>query len=378
MTMPATTKWPASSPMADDERRMMSVPAHDFRLLVPLGLLLLTACSGGSAPPNAEPASRSVEPTASATSEEPTNPAEPSLPPPITTDGVEEVDLSERQELLLGKFPDEPDWLAVGFGSLWAQQGNGSVLRFAPNGKLLATIDADIWKPPVCQGIGISANAVWACATSGKIIRIDPTTNSIVATLDIPKINEQGRLISAAGHLWLLTGDGDQLTGVSLKDNKLVDPIELGAYCTDLAVGDDESLWVVCASDGLLLRVQPDTGEVTGQVTGLPLAANAAVAGDVWVGFDEGLARIDTDTLEVKDLYGIYGGPTVDIRASPDAVWIRQEGGNPFLTLIDPRSGEVVEVINSRSLTSSGDVVEMGDKVWTAAYDDQRLIRLSK
>jgi streptogramin lyase len=355
---------------------MKVVAGYCFRLLVPASLLLLAACSDGSAPTDAEPASPSVEATTSTRSEEPTLSAEPSLPTPITTDGAEKVDLSERQDLLLGKFPDEPDWLAVGFGSLWAQQGNGSVLRFAPNGKLLATIDAGIWKPPTCQGIGISADSVWACATEGKIIRIDPKINDITATLDIPKLNEQGRLIAAAGHLWLLTGDGAELTGVSLKDNSLSDPIKLGAYCTDLAVGDDESLWVVCASDGSLLRVQPDTGEVTGRVTGLPLAANAAVADDVWVISDEGLARIDTETLDVIALYGIYGGVTTGIRAYPDAVWIRQE--SPFLTQIDPRSGEVVKVIHSRSLTSSGDVIEMGNKLWTAAYDDQRLIRLRK
>ncbi len=253
------------------------------------------------------------------------------------------------------------------------------MLRFAPSGKLLATIDADIWKPPVCQGIGISADAVWACATTGKIIRIDPETNDIVATLSIPKINEQGRLVSAAGYLWLLTGDGDELTGVSLKDNSLSDPIKLGVYCTDLAVGNDDSLWVVCASDGLLLRIQPDTGEITGRVQELPLAFNAAVAGgDVWVGFDGGLVRIDADTLEVKVLFGIYGGLTQDIRAYPDAVWIRQEGGDAFLTHIDPRSGDVVEIIHSRALTSSGDVVEFGNKLWTAAYDDQRIVRLSE
>lgn len=345
-------------------------------------LLLLAGCSDGSNDATDSPTSAVTSETASsdepsATSAEPSaTSTEPPLPPAITTAGAERVKLSERQPLILGKYPREPDWLAVGFGSVWAQQSTGSVLRFSPAGKLVATIDADIYRSPLCQGIGLSGDAVWACATNGKIIRIDPDTNAVAAIVSAPKISGQGRLVSAAGQLWLLTGDGDELSGVSLADNSLGQPIKLGSYCTDLAVGDDESVWVICSSDGLLLRVDPEAGEITGRVA-LPNAINAAVAEHVWVVFDGGVAQVDRETLEVLAVYEIFPGLSGGVRASSTAVWIRSEG-EPFLTHIDPNTGEVVETITAPGLTSGGDVIEMGDNVWASAYDDKRIVRLNR
>lgn len=318
----------------------------------------------------------SESPSATVASESPADaPPSSSLPPAISVADAERVSLSQREPLMLRGLANEPDWLAVGFGSVWALQGNGSVLRVAPNGRLIATIDADIYRPPVCQGLGVSDDAVWACATTGKIIRIDPASNRITKTLSVPKINDQGRLVVASGHVWVLTADGAELTGIALDDSRLSKPIPLEAYCTDLAVGSSEALWVICPSDGLLLRVDPEAGEITGRVA-LPVPRNAAVADHVWVAFDEGLAQVDPQTLAVKAVYEIYPGIAGGVRASADAVWIRSEG-DPFLTHIDPDTGKVVEVITAPELTSGGDVVAMGDNLWATAYDDKVIVRLT-
>jgi streptogramin lyase len=274
------------------------------------------------------------------------------------------------------ELPAEPDWLVSGFGSLWTLRGNGSVVRLSPKGKVQATIDAKLFKFPVCQGLGVSADAVWACATSGKIVRIDPHTNDIAATINVPKINEQGRLASVGGRLWLLTGDGDRLTGISEKTNKIGDPIKLGTYCTDIAdraVGN--TLWVACASEGVLLRVDLAKRKVTGKVTDLPLATSVSVGEDVWVGFEKGLARIDPRSLDVTMLQEAVTPES--IRAVGNHVWVREKGGRMFLTRLDASTAEVRQVIAADDLKSGGDVIEFEGAVWASSYDDLTIVRLT-
>ena len=270
---------------------------------------------------------------------------------------------------------DSPDWLASGFGSLWVKRDNGSVVRLSPGGKVQATIDADIYEPPVCQGLGVTAKAVWACATSGTIIRIDPETNKIAARIAVPNLNEQGRLASFGGYVWLLTGDGDQLAGISERTNRPGSPIKLGAFCTDVAdrvLGS--TLWVVCASDGVLLGVDLTQRKVIGKITGLPLASSVSVGDDVWVGFENGLARVDPGS---QDVTVVQEAVTPDrVRAVGDHVWVREEGGHAFLSRIDASTGEVRQVVAAKDLTSGGDVIEFDGAVWTSAYDDLAVVRL--
>jgi sugar lactone lactonase YvrE len=266
-----------------------------------------------------------------------------------------------------------PDWLAAGFGSIWVKRGNGAVDRVSPAGKVEATIDADIFQQPVCQGVGVSETAVWACATPGTLIRIDPATNEF-SLVRIPKVNEQGRLTTSGGLLWVLTGDGDRLEGVD-DDGEVRTTVDLGRYCTDTAdTADAGSLWVVCAYDGVVLRVDLEAAEVTGEVGDLPHAVAVSVAGDVWVGHDEGLSRIDPGSLEVVEALPLHVG---SIRATGDDVWVRSPA-NTFLNHVDAASGEITLVLESPVLNGYGDVVEFKGRRWVSGDDDGVLLRLSR
>jgi streptogramin lyase len=305
--------------------------------------------------------------------DEPKPKVTPTAPSPS---GVEPISLTKIEDARI-ELPAEPDWLVAGFGSLWTLRGNGSVVRLSAKGKVQATIDAKLFEFPLCQGIGVSADSIWACAKSGAtIIRIDPETNGISAKIEVPKATEQGRLVSFGGQVWLLTGDGDRLTGISEKTNQLGNPIRLDTFCSDVADRVDGSiLWVACASEGVLLRVDLARRKVTGKVSNLPLATSVSVGEDVWVGFEKGLARIDPRSLEVTMLQGAV---TPDrIRAIGDHVWIREEGGERFLSRIDASSAEVVQIISADALTSGGDVIEFGGAIWASSYDDFTIVRLT-
>jgi streptogramin lyase len=322
-------------------------------------LLLIAALGSCSSSPDRQ---KAVEPKPKAT---------PTAPSPSGVDRMRLKNVEDARVEL-----DSPDWLASGFGSVWVKRDDGAVVRLSPRGKVRATIDADIFQPPVCQGLGVTADAVWACGTEGTIIRIDPETNDVAAKIEVPKINEQGSLPSSDGHVWLLTGDGDRLTGVSEATNQAGDQIDLGTFCTDVADRvDGSTLWVVCASEGVVLRVDLAKKKVTGKITDVPLATSVSVGEDVWVGFEKGLARIDPDSLDVTMLQEAVN--PVGLHAAGDHVWVREEGGEAFLTRLDASSAEVRQVISANDLKSGGDVIELDGVVWASAYDDGTVVRLT-
>ena len=307
------------------------------------------------------------------TSEEAAATAESSLPEPIPPDSAERSELKDRM-LTEITIPDGPDWMVEAFGSLWVKRDNGGVVRVDPDtGKPLARIAPSASGGHLCQGIGATEDAIWSCPQIGVIDRIDPKTNEIAATMRIDKYPDQGRLVEAAGLLWLLTGDGEKLTAIDPGTNKPAGAVDLGGNCADSAA-EGTTIWVMCSVDGLVLQVDAESQEVTGELE-LAGAANASVGDELWVGFEEGVAQIDPETLDVLAVYGIFPRFGGSIFAGPDSVWVREEGDR-FLTQIDPEAQEIVETITATDLPSGGDVVQIGDSVWATAYDDATLVEM--
>jgi streptogramin lyase len=300
--------------------------------------------------------------------------AEPALPEPITADGAERVKLDDvlQRELEL---PDEPDWMVDAFGSLWTIKGNGDIVRIDPeSGKVVAEISPPgEFSDPLCQGIGASEDAIWACPArgepEGRVVRIDPETNEVVSTLKTRKMIDQGRLISAAGKLWLLGEGGDRLIGIDLETEREVAELKLGETCIDLAGGATATLFVVCPVEGHVLRVDPRTAEIVGEGD-FPGARTAWVNGDLWVGFDEGTAQADPESLEIEALYDTFPAFDGRVYATGNEVYTREGEGENFLTRIDPDSQQITEIVEAPRLKSGGDVIVIGDSVWTTTYDD--------
>lgn len=329
-------------------------------VILVVGLTLsLAGCSGDDQPGEETQPSESTEPV---------------LPDPIAAEGAKRVDLEDRLVSEI-RITDGPDWMATGFGSLWVKRDNGSVDRVDPrSGKVIAAISPGPFKPPVCQGIGITEDAVWACPGRDELIRIDPGGNSVTGRLNVDKVPDQGRLIDAGGRLWVITDSGKTLSAIEPNGDSATPELKLPG-CTDLARSQGDALWVLCPLADRVLKVDAAAGEIVDQLE-LGDARTAALGEDLWVGFEGGVAQIDTDTLDViatYELYPRYGGA---IFATNDAVWVREEGG-PFLTRIDPVGQRVVETIEAPQIRSGGDVIVIGDSVWATAFDDDVLVQLS-
>ena len=303
-------------------------------------------------------------------------PASPStedapLPDAIPVTGAERVELDDRlvREIAV---PDGPDWMVGAFGSLWVKRDNGSVDRVDPEtGKVLAEISSGPFKPPVCQGIGASEDEIWACPRQGELTPIDPASGKVSGTVKLDKVTDQGRLVGAAGKLWVITDSGKTLSAIDER-GKPTTVLKLPG-CTDLARSEGNVIWALCPLEDRVLEIDAAAGEIVDQLE-LGDPRTAAVADDLWVGFEDGVAQVDTKTLEVIAVYGLYPRYGGAIFAGDDAVWVREEGH--FLTHIDPAEQRIVEAIEAPKIHSGGDVLAIGDTVWATAYDDDVLVEL--
>ena len=266
-----------------------------------------------------------------------------------------------------------PDWLAAAAGALWVKNDGGEVVRINPKvGEVVARIP-----PPTgsgfCQGFGAAHGAVYSCPYQGVIQKIDVDSNRITDEIRIAMLGDQGHLETASGRLWLITASARAIRGINVEDGEVGPPIKLGAFCTELAAADT-TVWAACPTDGLLVRVNTESGEVTGRLKFRDIR-QVAVDESVWVGYSDGVAQVDPETLEVQVLYDAQIGLFGSIYANDDTVLVRSEG-EPFLIVINPTTRTVIETIIAPDLPSGGNAIRIGDSWWASAYDDKTLVQI--
>ena len=244
--------------------------------------------------------------------------------------------------------PVGPAWLETGFGSLWVTKINSKeVLRIDPSSnKVIATIRVGS-KPEL--GIGIGLGYVWIADTKDKSIKqIDPSNNQVVHTIGVklPKETE-GSIGVGEGSLWALTDDDDTDSGTLAR----IDPftgavvanirVNAGSHCALVAFG---SVWVTSTAGGAVLRVDPRTNTVVAEITVRRAPRFLAASGDsIWVlnQGDGSLSRVDPQSNQVSASVELgVPGEGGDLSISDDFVWVSAEGVP--LSQIDPRTNRVV------------------------------------
>ena len=248
-------------------------------------------------------------------------------------------------------------WLTFYQGFVWVKRDDGFITRIDPRtNKPAGQVGAYTDQQHYCQGIGAGGGAIWSCSGS-SITRIDPGRMKIVATIAVGKAYDQGRLVFAGGHLWVITGTtGDQLTGIDAATNRPGPVITLPVGCTDLAnlAPGTSAVWVLCPSftPGASKVIKVDVAHHTIQGTLTLTALNGfATPTDLWTGSDRGLIRVDGDR-----------------------VWVRSQDG--FLYRIDASTDTVTEQIKPDNAPGGGSLLLATGSIWTTADDISYLLRL--
>ena len=81
----------------------------------------------------------------------------------------------------VGGAPDAPDWQAEGFGAVWvANSAKSAVQRIDPATNRVTAV-VPIGAQP-CDGLATGFGSVWAVDCTGKLVRIDPSSGRVVGT----------------------------------------------------------------------------------------------------------------------------------------------------------------------------------------------------
>lgn len=194
----------------------------------------LTACGGSDGDTGsttaAAPATTAVTTATAATTTAPDGPPEP-------------VDVVESGAVAV---PDlgELDWVVLAAGSSWVSGvGDGVGQLDGTTGKLLGSVPVP---GAVCLAMDVCFDAVWAgsCAEDPAVIRIDPATGKVTATipLDIIDLAEESSLAAGAGAVWAMPADS-MLVKIDPEKNAVAETYALPQGSTAVRA-DFGALWV--------------------------------------------------------------------------------------------------------------------------------------
>ena len=205
--------------------------------------------------------------------------------------------------------PEPCSGLADGFGSLWSPScGAHAVLRIDPaTGKVLASIAAN---PANSEGgITVGAGSVWIVTKPSALVRIDPKTNTIAQTIQLPAGSENP--LFSDGFVWVSSFEQNMLIKVDPASNAIVATIPVGPRPRFLTKGSG-SIWTLNQGDGTISRVDETSSKLVATIPcGIPGGGGEITfgAGFVWATmFDFPLTQIDPATNKVVKQWGGPGG----------------------------------------------------------------------
>ena len=249
---------------------------------------------------------------------------------------------------LVGGSLEEVGKSAAAFGSLWVAvaSGGGAVTRLdAASGDVVATIpipgglfsDATSY----VSDVAVAADGVWVLSAAAggadrQLVRIDPQTNSVAASL--PAGRFAASLAYGSGSLWVTRLDGT-VSRIDPADGRELAKISQSTT-RNVAVATDDSVWIFGDSSGRfrLVRIDPATNSVVADLSVSDQESRgpwdvAVGGGFVWVNaVDALLIKVDPATNTVVARYGPgtgLGGISVD----DEAVWVSGHWQNKLFRL---------------------------------------------
>lgn len=276
--------------------------------------------------------------------------------------------------------PSRPDWLAMGFGSVWVVDYRPpSVARIDPaTNRVIASIPIP---GDACLGIAIMGDAVWVpdCEHHG-VACIDPARNVVSRTLPVDfHVDDEGTFAAVAGSLWLFVTDSAARASILERVDPVTGaiqarvPVGPGSY---VVAGDSTALWVAATHGGELVRVDPASNTVAMRVVVDPRPKFLTVgAGGVWVLHQQtgSVSLIDParGTVAASVAAGVPT-PWGDIATGASAVWVSVDG-TP-VTRIDPGTHAVTHQFAGGS---GADAIRYGfGSLWVSDHEHGEVWRI--
>ncbi len=228
--------------------------------------------------------------------------------------------------------------------------------------------------------LAYGGGGVWVIGR--KFTKIDPDSNSVevVARVPVSGVNHgtpyfKGGPTLGEGSVWFHAGG--KVLRIDPKTNRVLAAIATGGYVGIIAFGEG-AVWVLAkahlwpTSEGLLSRVDPSNNRLVETVhLGHGTFSIAVGEGAVWVAQDPAgsennltggkLLRIDPNSLRIVRARPLFHTPTA-IALAADSVWIGTSGA---ILRVDPGINQVVESVR---VPSGCGLVFGAGALWSGAW----------
>ena len=282
---------------------------------------------------------------------------------------------------------DQPTGVGFAAGSAWATLGNNQVVRINPaTNTVTATIPVGFFPVRAVGGFG----AVWVSnCGEGTVSRIDPATNHVVATIQTGACPFD--LGTIAGSVWVVNGD-DHVSRINPVTNRVVATIpaalavckQISFDCIDfrgLSTGAG-AVWVT-SHRSTVLRIDPLTNRVTNTIRIGPccfsLRGVGVGFGSVWASVDglgNLIVRIDAKTLTItKRIRSVQINPG-EVTIFKGRVWFGHDSREQSkIEAIDPSTNRTVAAVTVGDF--AGSVTNGAGSIWTDGNSQRDIYRIS-
>lgn len=248
--------------------------------------------------------------------------------------------------------------------AVWmADRAAGALVRIAAKDNATGT-PVKVGSQP-CASLALAFDSVWVpLCGDGGIARVDLAGQKVTATARATAADPGGRIASSVGSIWVVTDRNGVVSRIDPDTGAAVAEVYVPKGAAAVATGPD-ALWITSEEAGRLTRVNPHNTEVVEEIAVGPRPGRLAVGeGGVWtLNGDGSVSRVDPQTNKVVATItlggGIAGG---DIAAGAGSVWVSAPGSP--LVRIDPRTNRAVQRFTGEG---GGAVLVAHGSVWVAA-----------
>ena len=267
------------------------------------------------------------------------------------------------------------DWVLVTDDAVWvASTKPNAVLRIDPaTNKIVATVKVF---GEACSGLASGFSSVWVpiCGEKPVLVRIDAVKNTLGATLAIAPAGPEGGITTSEDSVWMTTDNVGTLERIDPSTNRVRQVISVppGSYNPVFSNG---IVWITGVESSFLTAVDAATGRVLESIPVGPKPRFLTVgAGSVWtLNQEDGtVSRVDEKSRKLIATIRVgIPGTGGDIGYGVGSVWPTVFGVP--LTRLDATTNKVVR----QWVGGGGDSLRYGfDSIWITDYKKGLLARI--
>jgi virginiamycin B lyase len=279
------------------------------------------------------------------------------------------------------KIGTDADGVQITDDAVWvASSEPPSVHRIDPKTNKEVAVVAVPGNP--CSGLTFGFGSLWVplCGKPNSMVRVDTSTNQIVATLPFGPAAPEGGIAASRDSVWIVTDNAGTLVRIDPLSNKMRQKISIapGSYnpVFDGSTPGDGAVWITGGTTNIVTAVDASSGAVLATVPAGPKPRFLAVGGgSIWIlnQGDGSVTRVDAQSRKAMATIAVgipgHGG---DIGWGAGFVWTTVFGVP--LTAIDATTNNIFR----QWVGEGGDALRFGhDSVWLTDYKHGTFSRIT-